>query len=168
MKVIGYDPYVSQDRAEALGVTRADSLEEVLRTSDFVSIHIPATEQTRHLINAETLALMKPTAYLINCARGPIVDEAALTEALRAGRLAGAGLDVFDVEPPSVTNPLLAMENVVATPHSAGFTEDSLRKMHLQLAKQLVDIVNGVRPSNLVNPRAWEVAVKRGRIPEHQ
>ena len=168
MKVLGFDPYVSQDRVEALGVTRADTAEDVLRGSDFVSIHIPATEETRHLINAQMLALMKPSAYLINCARGPIVDEAALVEALRAGELAGAGLDVFDIEPPSVSNPLLAMENVVATPHSAGFTEDSLRKMHLQLAKQLVDIVNGIRPSNLVNPRAWEVAVERGRIPDRQ
>ena len=165
MKVIGFDPYLSQERADALGVTRAATLEEVLRVADFVSVHIPSTAETRHLINADALALMKPSAFLINCARGPLVDEAALVKALRAGELAGAGLDVFDVEPPSVSNPLLAMENVVATPHSAGFTEDSLRKMHLQLAKQLIDIVSGVRPSNLVNPSAWDVAIRRGRIP---
>ena len=108
---------------------------------------------------------MKPTAYLINCARGVIVDETALTAALREGTLAGAGLDVFDPEPPSRSNPLLSMENVLATPHSAGYTEDCQRKMGLGVAEQILDVLDGLRPPNLVNPEVWDSPNRRS-LPE--
>ena len=163
MKVIAYDPYISADRAAAIGVSLCATLPELLRSADFVSLHLPLTNTTRHLINSEALALLKPTAFLINCARGPIVDEAALIEALRSGRLTGAGLDVFDPEPPSPANPLLALENVVATPHSSGFTEDHLYKSSVAVAEQVLAVLRGMRPDNLVNPDIWDSPARQRR-----
>ena len=110
--------------ADALGV-RFHLLRELLRTSDVVSLHVPLNASTRHMIGADELALMKPLAILVNTARGPVVDEAALTRALSAGKLFGAGLDVFDSEPPAAGNPLLELENVVLTAHFAGPTWDN-------------------------------------------
>ena len=163
MRVIAYDPYVSTERACDLGVTLCPTLAELLRTSDVVSLHLPSSKRTRHVINAETLALMKPSALLVNCARGAIVDEAALVDALRSGRLAGAGLDVFDPEPPSPSHPLFGLENVIATPHSTGFTEDALRKMGVAVAEGILDVLNGKRPANLVNPEVWDSPARRVR-----
>jgi phosphoglycerate dehydrogenase-like enzyme len=134
--------------AAALGVEPCPSLHDVLGRADFVSLHLPSTRETKGLIDADALARLRPMACLVNCARGPIVDEAALVAALRAGRLAGAGLDVFDPEPPPPDHPLLAMENVVATPHTAGFTEDGLRKMGLGVAEGILAVLNGARPAN--------------------
>jgi D-3-phosphoglycerate dehydrogenase len=156
MRVIAYDPYVTAEKATGLGVTLCSSLPDVLRAADFVSLHLPSTSTTKRVINADALSLMKPTAFLINCARGPIVDESALLDALRAGQLAGVGLDVFDPEPPSPTHPLFALENVVATPHSAGFTEDALRKMGLGVAEGILAALGGRRPANLVVAAAVE------------
>jgi D-3-phosphoglycerate dehydrogenase / 2-oxoglutarate reductase len=155
MRVIAFDPYVGAEGATALGVELCSSIADVLRSADFVSLHLPSTPQTRRLIDADALALMKPTAYLINCARGPILDEVALLAALRAGTLAGAALDVFDPEPPSPAHPLFAMENVVATPHAAGFTEDALRKMGLGVVEGILAVLAGDRPANLVTGQGW-------------
>ena len=117
-----YDPYpLDEERERELDVRRV-SLDELFRTSDIVTCHAPLTPQTRHIVNRERLALMKPTAVLINTARGPVVDEAALIEALQNGVIAGAGLDVFEQEPVDPDNPLLRMNNVVVTPHMAGTT----------------------------------------------
>ncbi|MCY3543831.1 MAG: 2-hydroxyacid dehydrogenase [Chloroflexi bacterium] len=117
-----YDPYpLDEERERELDVRRV-SLDELFRTSDIVTCHAPLTPQTRHIVNRERLAMMKPTAVLINTARGPVVDEAALTEALQNGVIAGAGLDVFEQEPVDPDNPLLRMDNVVVTPHMAGTT----------------------------------------------
>ena len=113
------------------------------------------------MLNAGALAVMKSTAYLINCARGILVDEAALIAALETGKIAGAGLDVFDPEPPDPANPLLHMENVVATPHTAGFTEAALRAMGMGVAKELLAVLDGERPSNLVNPSVWDSPARR-------
>ena len=110
---------LSEERADALGV-RFALLEELLRTSDIVSLHVPLIKETRHMIGAAQLKMMKPTAYLINTCRGPVVDEPALIEALTNGTIAGAGLDVFDQEPPPPNNPLFALQNVVLTAHFAG------------------------------------------------
>jgi phosphoglycerate dehydrogenase-like enzyme len=115
---------LSEDAADALGV-RFRLFDEVLRTSDIVSLHVPLTPQTRHMIGAEQLRSMRPTAYLINTCRGPVVDEPALYAALRDGLIAGAGIDVFEQEPPPADNPLFALDNVVLTPHFAGPTWDN-------------------------------------------
>lgn len=115
---------LSEDAADALGV-RFRLFDEVLRTSDIVSLHVPLTPLTRHMIGAAQLKQMKPTAYLINTCRGPVVHEPALYEALTTGTIAGAGLDVFDQEPPPAENPLFALDNVILTPHFAGPTWDN-------------------------------------------
>ena len=125
MNVQYYDvKRVPEETEDALDV-RFRLMKEILRSSDIVSLHVPLLPNTRHLIGREELALMQPHAYLINTCRGPVVDEPALTEALTSGRLAGAGLDVFDQEPPPADNPLLALPNVVLTPHFAGPTWDN-------------------------------------------
>jgi len=115
---------LSEDAADALGV-RFRLFDELLRTSDIVSLHVPLTPQTRHMMSTDQLKKMKPTAYLVNTCRGPVVDEKALIQELAAGTIAGAGLDVFDQEPPPADNPLFSMENVIVTPHYAGPTWDN-------------------------------------------
>jgi phosphoglycerate dehydrogenase-like enzyme len=115
---------LSEDDADALGV-KFRLFNELLRTSDIVSLHVPLTPSTRHMMGAEQFKLMKPTAYLINTCRGPVVDEAAMYEALTNGTIAGAGLDVFDQEPPPANNPLFNLDNVILTPHYAGPTWDN-------------------------------------------
>lgn len=130
---------------------RKVSLEELLRESDFVSLHIAMVPETRHLICAESFRLMKPTAYLINTGRGPLVDEAALAEALKKGEIAGAALDVFENEP--VVHPeLLRLENAVLTPHTASATTASRSKMATMAAENLLAGLSGTKPPNLVNP----------------
>jgi D-3-phosphoglycerate dehydrogenase len=150
MEVVVYDVAPDGAAGSALGV-RFAPLDEVLATADFVSLHAPATAGTRGLINARTLALMKPAAYLINTARGDLVDEPALAEALREGRLAGAGLDVFAQEPPDEANPLLALPNVLATPHIAGITEQSAQRMARLAVENILAVLKGGRPPYPVN-----------------
>ncbi len=151
MKVIGCDPYVDKEKVEGIGVELAQSIDEVLESSDFVSLHLPLTESTKHIINEEKLRKMKKTAYLINCARGGIVDEKALIKALQEGIIAGAGLDVFEEEPPRVDNPLFKMKNVVVTPHSASLTEEAKIKMAVGAVEGLLQVLRGERPTYLVN-----------------
>lgn len=150
MRCIAYDPYVGAEQARRLGVELVE-LPTLLRTADFVSIHTPATAQTQGLLGATELALMKPTAYLINCARGGIVDEAALAEALRSGRLAGAALDVFSQEPPPGDLPLLQLDNVVVTPHLAASTHEAQVSVALEVAEQVVAVLNGQPAMYAVN-----------------
>ena len=154
MQVQATDPFLDPAIADDLGV-RLVPLDELLATSDFVSIHAPLYRDTHHLINAERLARFKPGAYLINCARGSLVDTPALVEALERGRLAGAGLDVFDPEPLPPDSPLLKMENVVVSPHTAGVTNDARRNMAKIAAEQLRNTLAGERPERLINPEAW-------------
>ncbi len=150
MQVIAYDPFVSPERAERGGVRLVD-LEQLLRTADFISVHTPLTERTRHLIGAEALALVKPTARLINCARGQIVDEAALVAALESGQLAGAALDVFEQEPLSKESPLRACDKVVLTPHVAAATEEAQLAVSLDVARQVWEVLEGQPPRAPVN-----------------
>jgi D-3-phosphoglycerate dehydrogenase len=156
MTVVAYDPYISADQASELGVALAPSLDDLLRTSDVVSLHVPATATTRQIINSQSLATMKPGAYLINTARGSLVDEAALVQALDSGKLAGAGLDVFDKEPPPPDHPLLGRDNVITTPHVAGTNVASLDRMWRNAIAQAILVLQARRPPNLVNPEVTE------------
>jgi phosphoglycerate dehydrogenase-like enzyme len=136
---------LSEDAADALGV-RFRLLDEVLRTSDIVSLHVPLTPQTRHMIGAEQLRKMKSTAYLINTCRGPVVEETALFAALRDGTIAGAGLDVFDQEPPPADNPLFGLDNVVLTPHFAGPTWDNQQARFRNAFDNVQRVARGEKP----------------------
>jgi len=148
MALLGYDPYVQQ----APEGVRLVELREMLAQSDFVSICAPLTAETRHLIGAAELNSMKPSAILINTARGPLVHEAALAEALRSGRIAAAGLDVFEEEPLPVQSPLLGLTNVVVTPHTAGISEASVRRVKTEVGQAAAAVLSGVWPKSVVNP----------------
>ena len=150
MKVIAYDPFLTAEKAQQLGVEPV-SLDALLQRSDFVSIHTPLLPETRNLINATALAKMKPTARLINCARGGIVDEAALADALRDKRLAGAALDVFEQEPPPADHPLLKLDNVICTPHLGAATAAAQVAVSVAIAEQIVQFLVFDVTHNAVN-----------------
>ena len=151
MRLLAFDLVQDPTYAEEQGIAYVP-LEDLLRQSDFVSIHCFLNEATRHLVNAERLALMKPTAFLINTARGGIVDTEALCHALRAKRIAGAGLDVFEGEPLRADSPLRALENVYLTPHCAGSTTDARERSGTTAADNLIRALRGERPQGIVNP----------------
>ena len=152
--VLAYDPYLTAEQIAARGATKVE-LDELLRRSDFVTVHCPRSSETFGMFGAAQFAAMKPTAYFINTARGGIHDEAALEQALRAGRIAGAGLDVFLQEPPDPSHPLLNMDNVIASPHIAGVTAETMKEMCEATALQWLTIFDGGVPPRLVNPEAW-------------
>ncbi len=145
MRCVGYAPRPPRVPLPA-GMTRAPDLETLFSTADYVSLHMPSTPETRGMITGSLLMRMKPDAYLINTARGDVLDEAALIEILRQGRIAGAALDVFDPEPPKPGNPLLSMRNVLLTPHSAALTRESLDRMGLHAAQGIDDVLSGREP----------------------
>jgi D-3-phosphoglycerate dehydrogenase len=153
MKVIAYDPYVKQ----AEGIELCSNLDQVFKEADFISIHVPYMEQTHHLVNAKLLNLMKPDAYLINTARGPLVDEKALIEILEKGSIAGAGLDVFEKEPPSPDNPLLRFNNVILTPHSSALSRECEIKVHITAAQAVVDFLEGRQPKYIYNKKELQL-----------
>ena len=155
-RVLGYDPFLEDGVFTAAGVERRRDLHDLLRDADFVTVHTPLTEGTRHVIGVGELAVMKPTAYLINCARGGVVDPGALSNALRDGRIAGAGIDVFDPEPPNDPDPLYAFENVIVTPHIAGLSHETNRRLSLSAAEQVLQVLADERPPRLVNPEVWD------------
>jgi glyoxylate reductase len=156
MKILFYDVIPRPEMEKELGAKRVD-LDTLLKESDFVSIHVPLMKETYHMINAEKLKLMKKTAYLINNARGPIVDEKALYEALKEGRIAGAGLDVFEQEPTPVDNPLLKLDNVVVAPHISSASYETRSRMAEMVAENLVAFFEGKAPPNLVNPDVMKI-----------
>jgi len=160
MRVLGHDPYVEDATFEAHGVERV-TLPELLEQSDFVSVHCPRTPETEWMLGADEFARMQPTAYVINTARGGILDEYALAEALREKRLAGAGIDVWDIEPPELDHPLLALDNVIATPHIAGVTYEARVTMAEYAVAQWRQIWSGNRPPRILNPEAWPRYVER-------
>ena len=135
------------------GIEFADSLEDLLERSDIVSVHVPLTDETRHLIGRPQLARMKPSAILINTARGAVVDTAALVEALESGRIAGAGLDVMPSEPPDPDDALLHMENVIVTPHAAAFSAEATEYVRRRAATAARDLLLGKMPAEIVNPQ---------------
>jgi D-3-phosphoglycerate dehydrogenase len=154
MRVVAYDPYWPGAFADEHGIEQME-IDEVLRVSDVVSLHVPLMEKTRNLIDAEALSLMRREAILINCARGGIVDEAALVQALQKKKIAGAGIDVFESEPPR-NSPLLGLENVVLTPHTAAFTTQALSNMDWGVTDQLIGYANGEKPPHAVNPEVFQ------------
>lgn len=154
MDVVVFDPYLDDITAQARGV-RSVSLAELLERSDFVQVTCPLTKETEGLFGTEQFDAMKPTAFFITTARGPVHDEAALFEALVAGSIAGAGLDVFHEEPPRQDNPLLKLDNVVATPHTAGITAEAARDIAIATAEQWQTIFDGGVPPRLLNPEVW-------------
>ena len=152
LRILGFDPYLDEATAKKHEITLM-GLPELLRESDFISIHAPLTKETRHMIGENEFKLMKPSAYLINTARGPVIDEAALIKALGEGRIAGAGLDVFEKEPKDmdVDNPLLKMDNVVVTPHSASYSDASHERLRTSVGQEAARVLAGRWPRNVVN-----------------
>ncbi len=156
MKILFYDVVPRPEMEKELGAKRVD-LDTVFKESDFVSIHVPLMKETYHLVNAEKLKLMKKTAYLINNSRGPVVDEKALYEALKDGKIAGVGLDVFEQEPTPLDNPLLKLDNVVVAPHISSASYETRSQMAEMVADNLVAFFEGRKPPNLVNPDVVKV-----------
>jgi len=150
LKLLGYDPYVDKSLAEKDGITLV-SLPELLKESDFVSIHTFLNEETRYLMGEKEFKQMKPSAYVINTARGPVVDEPALIKALQEKWIAGAGLDVFEKEPVDPDNPLLKMDNVVVTPHSASYSDVAFKLNRVIVGQEAARVLSGRWPKNPVN-----------------
>ena len=154
MRVLAYDPYLTATDIQARGATPM-TLPNLLAQADFVTVHCPLNAETKNMLGRRELALMQPSAFLINTARGGIIDEDAMAEALTAGQIAGAGIDVWVVEPPPLDHALLSFDNVIVTYHTAGVTVDSRHAMAQWNAEQLVQIFQGQRPPRLINPEAW-------------
>lgn len=161
MRVVGYDKYVPANEVRRRGAEPVGSLETLLSQADILTCHTPLTPETRHMINDETLALLKPGAIFINTSRGAVHSEPALFEALTRGRLAAAGLDVFEEEPSPLDNPLFNLDNVVCSAHVAGVTKEAARQAALQVAGEMLRVLRGERPQVLVNPEVWPPARRR-------
>lgn len=151
VNILAYDPFVSEERAQELGVELC-KLDALLERSDFVSLHTPLTPDTKHLIGARQLSMMKKSAWLVNVSRGPVVDEAALVTALQNHTIAGAALDVFEEEPPADDNALFALDNVVISPHNAALSDNALLAMAMDSGSGIVDYLEGRTPKYPVNP----------------
>jgi D-3-phosphoglycerate dehydrogenase len=160
MNVLAYDPYLSASEMALRGGEKVE-LDDLLRRSDYVSISCPLTKDSRGMIGAREFALMQPHAFFITTARGFIHDEAALLEALREKRIAGAGLDVWSKEPPPPEHPLLQFDNVLASPHTAGVTREARENMGRIAAEQILDALDGRRPPRIINPEVWPDYAKR-------
>jgi len=158
MKVFGYDPYLSSDQFRAKHIEPHDSLESLLKTSDVISLHVPHSEQTHHMINTESLSWMNQGTILINAARGGLVDEQALLNALDAGHLHGVGLDVLSKEPIDLDehHPFLNREDVVVTPHIAAATRAGKDRLWEMAIKQILQVLHDEKPDNVVNPEVWD------------
>jgi phosphoglycerate dehydrogenase-like enzyme len=153
-RILGHDPFLRDDQIQALGAAPA-ALDDLLRESDFVSINCALTPETRGLIGARELGLMKPTAVLVNTARGAVVDQRALAAALQSGQIAAAGTDVYEQEPIAPDDPLLACENATLVPHLGSATHATRARMARVAAENIVAGLQGRRPAHLVNPDAW-------------
>jgi len=156
MDIYAYDPFIDTVKITDWGAAAEVSVVEMASKVDFLSLHIPSTKESHHLVNAAVLEALGPDGFLINCARGPVVDEVALIEALQAEKIAGAALDVYDPEPPQADNPLFALDNVVLTPHLASFTDDGRRRMGLMAAEGVLSVLNGKKPLYLANPEVYK------------
>lgn len=163
MKFIAHDPFADKATAKDLGIELV-SLEDLFRRSDILTVNCPLTEQTRHIVNAERLALMKPTAYFINTSRGPTVDQKALTKVLQERRIAGAGLDVFEVEPVPADEPLLELDNVIVTPHALCWTDQCFAGNGAANIRAVLDIQQGRVPRGVVNTEILESPAFKAKL----
>lgn len=163
LKFIAHDPYADPETAKSLGIELV-SLDQVFTDSDFLSLNTPLTPDTHHLVNAARLKSMKKTAYLINTSRGPVVDQPALVDALTSGEIAGAGLDVFDPEPPSPDDPILKLDNVIATPHALCWTDQCFAGIGASDVEQVLKIKIGDAPPHLVDRAVAENDVFKNRL----
>jgi D-3-phosphoglycerate dehydrogenase len=162
LRIMAYTPHLAPDALAPIGRATND-LAVLLEASDYVSIHVPLTPQTRGLLGVEQLRHMKPSAYLINTSRGAVIDEAALYQALSEGWIAGAALDVLVHEPPAPSNPLLALANVIVTPHIAFSSAVSVRELQEKAAQQVADVLCGAMPPDIVNSAVLDQATCRFR-----
>jgi D-3-phosphoglycerate dehydrogenase len=154
MEVWGYDPYVNADDLKDSGIIIKKEIPEILVSADIISLHVPLTEETRGLMGESYFSLMKPNAFIVNTSRGEVIQETALVAALKTGRIAGAGLDVFETEPPDADNPLFDFENVILTPHSAALTKDVVAGLAKGSAENAINALAGREPSYSPN---WEI-----------
>ena len=161
MRILYHDAVRAPEAVERELEAEFVSAERLLRESDFISLHVPLLDSTRHMISTAQLRMMKPAAILVNTSRGPVVDEAALAEALEKRTIAGAGLDVFEREP-QVHPLLLKLENIVLAPHIASASVDTRRQMSLMAAENAVAALEGRRPPNLLNPELWDAMRSAG------
>ena len=152
MSVIGYDPFISKQEMQKDGITKIEKLEDLMSKSDYISLHLPHIKSTHHIVNYEMLSKMKNSAFLINCSRGGTVDEKALFNLLKEGKIAGAGIDVFENEPP-INNPLLKLDNVILTPHIGANTKEGQIKAGTVCAEQVIKVLNGEKPDFWVNKK---------------
>src|SRR5665213_213844 len=159
IKVSAFDPFVPQEVFAKAGVSSV-GFDELVKTADYISLHCPLTPETNHLFNAEVFGKMKPGAYLVNTGRGPLIDEAALAQALDKGQVAGAALDVVEKEPP-VGSPVLGRKNVILTPHTAFYSDESLLELQVKAAEEVVRVLSGQAPKNPVKPEALKAAATR-------
>lgn len=153
MNVIGYDPFLKAEDCPE-GVVKVDDWDEMFKTADFISLHIPSTEETKHSIGKREFEMMKSSAYLINTARGDLIVEEELISALQNGEIGGAGLDVFEQEPPPQDHPLFALDNVILTPHNAALTTECMVRMALTAAQGIHEVLSGQKPTYPVNDPA--------------
>jgi D-3-phosphoglycerate dehydrogenase len=156
MRVLAYDPYQTAEQIAARGAEKAATLEDLLRVADYVSVNCPHTKETRGMMGAAQFAQMQKHAYFITTARGGIHDENALAAALTAKQITGAGLDVWEDEPPPSDHPLLRFDNVLVSPHTAGITRQSRHNIAKIAAEQMLDILDGKKPERLLNPEVWD------------
>jgi len=156
MKVIAFDPYVTPEKAREMGITLVSANDDVFRQADVVSLHTPLTPETRGFVNTARLRLMKPSAFLVNFSRGEVVEEKALYEALKAGLIAGAAIDVYDPEPPLNNTPLFELDNIILSPHSAALTSECVIRMAMGAAEGVLDVLSGHRPQFPVNPEVFK------------
>lgn len=163
MKFIAHDPYADKAVAKELGIELV-SIEDLFRRSDVLSVSCPLTPETRHIVNAERLALMKPTAYLINTARGPIVDQKALTDVLQKRKIAGAGLDVLEAEPPDPNDPILTLDNVILAPHALCWTDQCFAGNGAADVRAVLDVQHGRVPRGVVNKKVLESVRFKARL----
>lgn len=162
LRILGYDPYVSDKIASDMGVHLVD-FETLLRESDFISIHLPLNSETTRMVGEDAFGKMKSTAFLINVARGKIVDQAALCQALEMRKIAGAALDVLETEPPTSDDPILRLSNVILTPHAAWYSEQSRMEMQRRAVGQVVSVLKGELPYSLVNREVLERIGQRNK-----